>query len=201
MRILKECIVAFAPVSGTPTSPSGWGSLLKAVQYCQNSGAYRAMGITPFELMFGRKARGLLETVLGGSPEGLRATEGGTFARELGSRLSELHAYWSRRQTEDRLTLMDENFVLHGPSNLAAGQRCIRVAYVSNRRKVFPGEYVVQGKVAGSTNTYDVIREGGSSVERVVGYQLIPIATREATPQAYFQEGRTRLRTRLAPLR
>ena len=189
VRILKECIVAFAPVSGTPTSPSGWGSLLKAVQYCQNSGAYRAMGITPFELMFGRKARGMLETVLGGRPNDMDATDSGSFARELGSRLSELHAYWSRRQTEDRLTLMDENFVLHGPSNLAAGQRCIRVVYVSNRRKVFPGEYVVQGKVAGSTNTYEVTRDGGSSVERVVGYQLIPIASRETTPQAYFGEG------------
>ena len=188
VRLLKECITAFAPTTGKPGSSSGWGSLLKAVQYCQNSGACRALGITPFELMLGRKPRGMLESILGSCESTLNSTSRSEYAKELEQRLAQLHAYWASRQAEERLTLLDKDFVLNGPTELEAGQVCIRIAYISNQRKVFPGEYQVVKKVPGSTNTYEVSKIGGTSTERVVGYQLIPITPRDPTAAPYFYE-------------
>ena len=171
IRTLKEGIETV--ILQNQDSIIDWPLLLKAVVFNANS-IERYGGISPFEVMLGRKpvdpltaAFGIVDTRLDSS------SSQEEYVLKLKEKLKDIHDYWMSKSSEIRNRVSD--IECDGMDDLLqANDLCIRVAYNGGRRVVL-GIVRVVSKVIDSSNSYNVISVENGKSERVHGYQLMKV--------------------------
>jgi transposase InsO family protein len=171
VRTLKEGIDTIMLSQSSDDVPVDWPTLLKACVFNSNA-TERYGGVTPFEVMLGRKPVDTLTAAYGvvGDRDRSDTSTIGEYVLKLKEKLSEIQAYWRSKSMEIKNRASDlecDGFF----NKLDQNDRCVRVTYISGRRLLL-GQVVVVGKIG--TNTYRVRCEDGEICD-CHGYQLIKI--------------------------
>jgi hypothetical protein len=170
VKKVKQTISVFSQESDV----IDWPVLLRGILFCANSTPRYHSDICPFLIMFGRTPVDPLNVSYGFVPE--RNNESASdddYVRELKEKLSEITTYWSSKVMEQRNRASDaavENMFCR----LEAGDHCIRVSYVSGRRRIH-GRVRVIGRVKGSSDLYNVFNFSLEKNEIVGGHHLIKV--------------------------
>ena len=169
VKRLKTAIACFAEQNDGVEIE--WTVLLKGITYCANATDRYGTNYSPFEVMLGRPPVEPLSIVIGGSRERLQNFESeGEYVENLMLKLSEISAYWSSKTMEAKNKASDLLAEWH--SELKPGDNCVRISYVSGRRKVL-GRVKILRKVEGSSDLYEVYSVATQKPELAHGYQLI----------------------------
>ena len=173
IRTLKEGIQTVMLSNENDSSPIDWPLLLKAVVFNANS-IERYGGISPFEVMFGRKPTDPLTAAFGIVETRIESSSScDEYMLKLKKNLKDIHDYWMSKSSEIRNRISDKE--CDGMYELLqSNDLCVRVVYNGGRRLVL-GMVRVISKAVDSSNSYNVVSLDDGTEDRCHGYQLIKI--------------------------
>ncbi len=179
VRTLKEGIDSTILAQSDDDAPIDWPSLLKACVFNANI-TPRHGGVSPFEVMLGRKPVDTLTATYGIVDERTYSGDTNDYIARLKERLEDIRSYWQSKSMEIKNRTADrECDGLH--NDLVVGDHCVRVAYISGRRIVM-GQVIVTQKVSGTA--YRVRPLVGGTDELCHGYQLIKVPDHPDRPNS-----------------
>jgi len=167
--VIKEGIEITISGSDDKESVVDWPTLVKACIFNSNS-VERHGGVSPFEVMLGRKPVDPFMATFGAVPERIDSPDYGEYVAKLKEKLSVIHDYWSSKSMEVKNRAADLE-CLGIFDGLEPNDLCVRVTYISGRRMIH-GTVRVVSKIG--SNTYEVYDESGNLII-CHGYQLIKV--------------------------
>ena len=171
VRVLKEGIEVTIEASMNSESVIDWPTLVKACIFNSNS-VERFGGISPFEVLFGRKPIDPFMATFGSDPDRIRSdlVSYDEYVDRLKEKILTIRDYWSSKSMEIKNRASDRE--CSGMfDNLEPNDLCVRVSYISGRRMTH-GTVRINSKIG--SNTYRVIDENGNLI-KCHGYQLLKI--------------------------
>jgi hypothetical protein len=162
-----ERAISLAANEADGESTIDWPTLLKACIFNANA-IERHGGVSPFEIMLGRKpVDPFLSTF--GSTDRIFAESYDEYIVKLRQHLQIIHDYWTSKSMEVKNRAADSDCSFFEPLN--QGDLCVRVSYISGRRMTH-GTVRIISKIG--TNTFLAKTATGETL-KVHGYQLIKI--------------------------
>jgi hypothetical protein len=148
-----------------------WPILLKGILFCANSSPRYGTSVSAFQIMLGRQPTDALQTLYGFVDS--RVTNVNESEEEyvdvLSRHLAEISEYWKSKIMEVRHKASDTE--VEGSSiPLLPGDLCVRISYISGRRKIL-GRVRIVGRH--SRSLYKVLNLNSNREELAHGYQLI----------------------------
>ncbi len=168
VKRLKQAISIF----GQESDIVDWTVLLKGITFCANATPKYNSNFSSFEIMFGRAPHEPLSVLFGSQSErqDVESSEE-EYVVKLKQKLSEISDYWSSKVMEERNKATDAT-VDDYYADLGEGDMCVRVSYVSGRRRVL-GRVRVLKKIEGTSGLYKIFSYQSNQEEIAHGYQLI----------------------------
>jgi hypothetical protein len=169
VKRIKQAIAIFSHEAGTNVD---WTTLIKGVTFCANATPKYNSGICAFEIMLGRVPTEPLSVLYGAPPERTQSLSSEEeYVTELKTKLQKISIYWRSKVMEERNKAadasIDDQYICLKPGDI-----CIRVAYISGRRRVL-GRVKILKKVEGSTSLFNILSYASNKQELAHGYQLI----------------------------
>lgn len=167
VKRLKEALTIWAVESEI----FDWVLLLKGIVFSANSTPRYHSQLSPFEIMLGRKPSDPLIASLGCIPE-IHDESPENYVSRLRVKLNEICLFWRSKVMEARnraVDSMNNDCVVA----LSPGDRCLRVCYVSGRRKVLYECEIIER--VRSSSRFRVRKSGSSTEEEAHAYQLIKL--------------------------
>jgi hypothetical protein len=167
--VIKQGIEVTISACDDADSIIDWPSLIKACVFNSNC-IERHGGISPFEVMLGRKPVDPFMSTFGFVESRTDSGSYDEYVIKLKDKLKVIHDYWSSKSMEVKNRAADLECSGHFDC-LEPHDLCVRVSYISGRR-MNHGTVRVNAKIG--TNTYSVYDENGNLIT-CHGYQLIKI--------------------------
>ena len=169
VRTLKEGIETCLLAQADDAAPIDWPTLIKACVFTANA-TERYAGVSPFEVMLGRKPADPMTATFGVIETRSDVADIDEYTTKLKDRLLDIQDYWKSKSMETKFRTADRECGHTTP--LDHGDRCVRVSYISGRRLVHGCVRILE-KIG--TNTYKVLNDDNDQTELCHGYQLIKI--------------------------
>ena len=168
VKKVKQTIAVFSQESEI----IDWPVLLRGIMFCANSTPRYHSDICPFLVMFGRTPVDPLNVSYGFVPErNHESLNDDEYVKELKAKLSEITSYWQSKVMESRNKATDAT-VDDLYCSLEPGDICVRVSYVSGRRRVH-GRVKILNRVEGSSDLFNVFNFSLEKNEVIGGHHLI----------------------------
>ena len=149
-----------------------WTLLLKGITFCANATPKYNSNFSSFEIMLGRAPREPLNILFGSLDKNLGTPEE-DYVFQLRNKLNEISEYWASKVMEERNKASDSTVDdFYDQDSLEVGDICVRVIYVSGRRRVLGRVRIIE-KIPQTSGLYRVFSFKLNQEEIAHGYQLI----------------------------